>query len=69
LAVTTVNMDELQQKKWYWVRRDDGSTVPYVFHQVRRDEKTGQLVGDFFVGSFIRSWPLGRIVGEAQMPK
>ena len=60
--------DELKSKHWYWVRRDDGSLIPYLFHKVRHDPKSQQLVADFFVGSFLRSWPLGRVLGEAQMP-
>ncbi len=61
--------DYLKTEHWYWIRRDDGSLAPYRFHRVRRDEKTGSMVGEFFVGSFLQSYPLSRVVGEAQMPR
>ena len=60
--------DELIPRRWYWIRRDDGSLAPYVLHRTRRDPKTGRRVGDFFVGSFIQTFGLNQVVGEAHMP-
>lgn len=54
--------------RWYWVRRDDGSIAPYRFHQAKTDSR-GRRLGEFFVGSFIRTFPLSAVVGEAHMPK
>jgi hypothetical protein len=59
--------DELKPTQWYWVRREDGSIAPYRFHQRKRDSN-GRLLGEFFVGSFIRTFPLSAVIGEAEMP-
>jgi hypothetical protein len=59
---------DLKPEGWYWVRRDDGSLAPYRFHRVRRDAKTRAWVAEMFVGSFIQTFPLSRIVAEAKMP-
>lgn len=61
--------ETLTPKSWYWIRRGDGSLAPYVFHRVREDEATGRVVAEFFVGSFLQSFQLNQIVGEARMPK
>jgi len=57
---------ELKPNHWYWLRRADGSLAPYRFYRVvpRRD----RALGEFFVGSFVRTFPLSQVVGEAQMP-
>lgn len=60
--------DALIPTRWYWVRRDDGSIAPYRFHQTKTDPR-GRRLGEFFVGSFIRTFPLSAVVGEAQMPE
>ncbi|HRX77818.1 MAG TPA: hypothetical protein P5307_02090 [Pirellulaceae bacterium] len=59
--------NDLKPTHWYWVRRDDGSIAPYRFHQAKTDAK-GRQLGEFFVGSFIRTFPLSAVVGEAEMP-
>jgi hypothetical protein len=59
--------DELKPTQWYWVRREDGSVAPYRFHQAKTDAQ-GRRLGEFFVGSFIRTFPLSAVVGEAEMP-
>lgn len=59
---------DLKPEAWYWVRRDDGSLAPYRFHRVRRDAKSRTLIAEMFVGSFIQTFPLSRIVAEAKMP-
>lgn len=61
--------DQLLPTHWYWVRREDGSLAPYRLHRVVEDGADGRLVGEFFVGSFIRIFPLGSVVGEALMPE
>ena len=59
--------NELKPTQWYWVRREDGSIAPYRFHQSTTDAK-GRRLGKFFVGSFIRTFPLSAVIGEAEMP-
>ena len=59
--------DELKPTYWYWVRRDDGSIAPYRLHQTKTDA-LGRRLGEFFVGSFIRTFPLSAVIGEAEMP-
>ena len=61
--------EQLVPRHWYWVRRKDGSLAPYVFHRQSTDPKTGRLVGEFFVGSFIVTFGLNQVVGEAHMPR
>ena len=61
--------EQLVPRRWYWVRRKDGSLAPYVFHRQSTDPKTGRLVGEFFVGSFIVTFGLNQVVGEAHMPR
>lgn len=61
--------EQLIPRHWYWVRRKDGSLAPYVFHRQSTDPKTGRLVGEFFVGSFIVTFGLNQVVGEAHMPR
>lgn len=68
LQKTSMEPEQLQQRHWYWIRRQDGSLAPYVFHQIRRDDE-GKLVADFFVGSFLVPFGLNQIEGEATMPK
>ena len=63
------NSSELIPKQWYWIRRRDGSLAPYVFHKVEKDRSTGQWVGKFFVGSFLVTFKLNQVVGEAKMAK
>ena len=53
--------------KWYWVRREDGSIAPYRFHRTKTDTR-GRQLGEFFVGSFIRTFPISAVIGEAAMP-
>ncbi len=60
--------EQFQPNQWYWIRREDGSVAPYRFHRVSTDP-AGRLVGEFFVGSFIRRFSLSRVIGEAQMPQ
>jgi hypothetical protein len=59
--------DDLKPTHWYWVRHDDGSIAPYRFHQAKTDV-SGRRCGEFFVGSFLRTFPLSAVVGEAEMP-
>ncbi|TWT30010.1 hypothetical protein [Blastopirellula retiformator] len=54
--------------KWYWIRRSDGSLSPHLFHRIEVDAQ-GNYVGQFFVGSFLRRFPLSAAVGEATMPR
>ena len=58
--------DDLKPNLWYWIRREDGSLAAYRFHRRSVDRKPA--VGEFFVGSFIRRFPLSAVVGEARMP-
>ena len=58
---------EMVPMQWYWIRRDDGSLAPYLFHQAKRDT-WGNQVGEFFLGSKLTTWSLGRVVGVAEMP-
>ena len=58
---------DLKPNEWYWIRRDDGSLAPHLFH--RTSSKRGRLVGEFYVGSMLQSWPLSRVVGPAHMPE
>lgn len=64
-----MSSETLKPKRWYWVRRDDGSLAAYPLYRVSRDLRTGVRRAEFFVGSFVRSWPASRVVGEAQMPE
>ena len=57
---------DLIPKRWYWIRRTDGSLAPYVFYQVRQDYR-GKTVAEFFVGSYIQTFGLNQIVAEAKM--
>jgi hypothetical protein len=59
---------QLKINQWYWIRREDGSLAPYRFHRIANDS-SGRTLGQFFVGSFLRTFPLSYIVGEAQMPE
>lgn len=69
LSATTPSTDEqLLPRRWYWVRRGDGSIAPYVFHRLRHDAVLDQWVGEFFVGSFIQTFRLNQVVGECRMP-
>ncbi|MCC9609254.1 hypothetical protein LOC68_06145 [Blastopirellula sp. JC732] len=54
--------------QWYWIRRDDGSLSPHVFHRLEMGAD-GKYVGHFFVGSFLRRFPLSAAVGQATMPR
>ena len=60
--------DNLVPMQWYWIRRDDGSLAPYLFHQKKIDAQGNQL-GEFFMGSKLTTWSLGRVVGVAEMPQ
>ena len=60
--------DNLVPMQWYWIRRDDGSLAPYLFHQKKVDAQGNQL-GEFFMGSKLTTWSLGRVVGVAEMPQ
>lgn len=60
--------EQLIPRRWYWVRRSDGSLAPYVFHRLRHDLATDVWVAEFFVGSFIQTFRLNQIVGECRMP-
>lgn len=59
--------EQLEPRCWYWIRRDDGSLSAYLFHALKRDEE-GRTVAEFFVGSMLHTWPLGRILGKAEAP-
>jgi hypothetical protein len=58
--------DDLKPNQWYWLRSPDGSLAPYRFH--RRRDNPRQAIGEFYVGSFLRRFPLSAVVGEANMP-
>ena len=60
--------ENLVPMQWYWIRRDDGSLAPYLFHQKKIDTQGNQL-GEFFMGSKLTTWSLGRVVGVAEMPQ
>lgn len=59
--------EQLESGSWYWLRHDDGSLAPFRFHR----EKTvdGVRMGEFYVGSMLTTWSLGRVVGRAEMPR
>ena len=57
--------EELQQGRWYWVRRENGTIVPYRFHRVVPRRANQPMTGEFFVGSFIQTFSLGQVVGQA----
>lgn len=59
--------EELKPNHWYWIRREDGSLAPYRFHRQSDDRR--QAIGEFFVGSFVRRFPLSAVAGEAHMPE
>jgi hypothetical protein len=59
---------QLKPRQWYWVRRDDGSLAPYVFHRICTDKWASQPKAEFFVGSMLQTWPIGRVVAAAEMP-
>ncbi|MFM8251698.1 MAG: hypothetical protein ACKOBW_08905 [Planctomycetota bacterium] len=61
--------EQLIPRRWYWVRRSDGSLAPYVFHRLRYEEAPAVWVAEFFVGSFIQTFRLNQVVGECRMPK
>ena len=58
--------DDLRPNQWYWLRSPDGNLTPYRYH--RRSDDRRQAMGEFFVGSFLRRFPLSAVVGEAHMP-
>lgn len=60
--------EQLQPRHWYWVRRADGSLAPYQFHRLGAVVEN-QPTGEFYVGSLLQVWPLGRVVAEARMPR
>lgn len=59
--------EDLKAGQWYWLRHDNGSLAPFRFHRVKR--VGGKLLGEFYVGSMLTTWSLGRVVAEAEMPK
>lgn len=59
--------DDLIPRRWYWIRRGDGSLAPHVFHRLTVDRR-GRTVGEFFVGSFLTTFGLNQVVGPATMP-
>lgn len=59
--------DDLIPRRWYWIRRSDGSLAPHVFHRLTVDRQ-GRTVGEFFVGSFLTTFGLNQVVGPAAMP-
>lgn len=59
---------QLTPQHWYWIRRDDGTLAPYLFHRIRPDRSTGQRTAEFFVGSMVQTWSISRVVAEAEMP-
>lgn len=61
--------EQLQPKHWYWIRRLDGSLAPYQFHRLCPTAERGGPSGEFFVGSLLQTWPLGRVIAEARMPR
>ena len=67
-------MHDLQTNRWYWIRRDDGSLAAYRFHRTvsntsRATGRSDDDYGEFYVGSMLQTFPLGRVVGEARMPR
>ena len=59
--------ENLKQGQWYWVRRQDGTLVPYRFHKVNPQSSDQPATGQFFVGSFLQNFSLGRVVGQADL--
>ena len=59
--------DELKPGHWYWLRHENGSLAPFRFHRVKTE--SGNQVGEFYVGSMLATFSLGRVVAEAEMPK
>lgn len=65
----TGDEQSLQPNQWYWIRKPNGSMAPYRFQRTKRDPRTGTLVGEFFVGSMIVTFPLNAVAGKAAMPQ
>lgn len=57
----------LEPGRWYWLRHDNGTLAPFRFHRLKT--KNGRSLGEFYVGSMLVTWSLGRVVAEAEMPK
>lgn len=59
--------DDLKAGHWYWLRHDNGSLAPFRLHRTKKVD--GRLVGEFYVGSMLSTWSLGRVVAQAEMPR
>ena len=59
---------DLRPQQWYWVRKRHGVIAPYLFHRRKKDARTGNWVGEFYVGSTLVTFPLNAVIGEAQLP-
>ncbi|HIF31460.1 MAG TPA: hypothetical protein EYG57_16790 [Planctomycetes bacterium] len=60
--------NDLTPGQWYWIRKPNGATAPYIFHHLKKDPCTNAWVGVFHVGSMLVTFPLNLVVGEARMP-
>ena len=61
-----MNAEDLEAGSWYWLRNDNGSLAPFRFHRAKK--VGGRLVGEFYVGSMLTTWSLGRVVAKAESP-
>lgn len=68
LLADIMTPDELIPKNWYWIRRTDGSLAPYLLHRVLAPTNEGSSKAECFVGSFLQTFPVNRIVAPANMP-
>ena len=59
--------EDLEPGQWYWLRQENGTLAPFRFHRTKLDGET--LVGEFYVGSMLTTWSLGKVVGKADMPE
>lgn len=59
--------ENMKPGHWYWLRQENGSLAPFRFHRVKKS--AGKHVGEFYVGSMLTTWSLGKVVAEAEMPQ
>lgn len=69
----------LEEKKWYWVQRSNGTIVPYRLHRVivNGESSSSSAPGvpgqsakvEMFVGSMIQTFNTNQVIAPAVMPQ
>ena len=64
----------LEPNHWYYLRKRDGTLVPYRLHRVlfsdhEGDESKSTAEVEMYVGSMLARFPASAVVAPAEMPK